>query len=55
LINDVDITDNDLSKYVDDTTIAEQVNKDETSKIQAGVDELVLKSRGNKFQMNEAN
>ena len=54
MINDIDITDNDLWKYVDDTTIAEQVNKGETNKIQAGVDELVLKSRRNKFQMNEA-
>ena len=54
MINDIDITDNDLWKYVDDTTIAEQVNKGEASKIQAGVDELVLKSRRNKFQMNEA-
>jgi hypothetical protein len=54
MINDIDITDNDLWKYVDDTTIAEQVNKGEASKIQASVDELVLKSRRNKFQMNEA-
>ena len=54
MINDVNITDNDLWKYVDDTTIAEQVNKGKTSKIQAGVDKLLLKSWGNKFQMNEA-
>jgi hypothetical protein len=36
MINDVNVTDNDLWKYVDDTSIAEQVNKCETSKIQAG-------------------
>ena len=54
MINDIDITDNDLRKYVDDTTIAEPVHKRETSKIQSSVDELAEMSRRNKFQINEA-
>ena len=35
---DIDITDNDLWKYVDDTTIAEPLHKWQTSKIQSAVD-----------------
>ena len=54
MINDIDITDNDLRKYVDDTTPAEPVHKREKSKIQSAVDGLAVKSRRNKFQMNEA-
>ena len=54
MIKDIDITEEDLWKYVDDTTVAEPVYKQETSKIQSAVDELGVKLRKNKFQMNEA-
>ena len=54
MIDDIDVTNTDLWKYVDDTTIAELVQKGETSKIQDAVDELTAKSCRNKFQLNEA-
>ena len=54
MINDIGITDNDLWKYVDDSTIAEPLHKWQTSKIQSAVDELAEMSHRNKFQINEA-
>ena len=44
MINDLDVEDLDLWKLVDDTTMAESVDKSEPSKIQASVDELASKS-----------
>ena len=44
----------DLWKFVDDTTMAESVDKSEPSKIQAFVDELASKSQIDRFQLNEA-
>ena len=44
MIDDVDIIDTDLWKYVDDTTAAEMVEKGETSKIQNIVNELTEKT-----------
>ena len=40
-------------KYVDDSTIAETVQKNEVSQIQEIVDRLVNKTHEDKFQMNE--
>ena len=41
-------------KYVDDTTIAECVDKKEDSHIQSDVEELIAKSNQNEFQLNES-
>ena len=41
-------------KYVDDSTIAETVQKNEVSQIQEIVDRLVNKTHEDKFQMNES-
>ena len=38
---------------MDDTTIAESVDKKEDSRIQSNVEELIAKSNQNKFQLNE--
>ena len=54
MINDLDVEDFDLWKFVDDTTMAESINKSKPSKIQASVDELASKSQVNRFQLNEA-
>ena len=43
----------ELWKYVDNTTIAECVDKKEDSHIQSDVEELIAKSNQNKFQLNE--
>ena len=39
-------------KYVDDTTLAERVEKNGTSSMQSRVDEFVTKSRADGFQLN---
>ena len=54
MINDLDVEDLDLWKFVDDTTMAESVDKSEPSEIQASVDELASKSQVDRFQLNEA-
>ncbi|KAK3735987.1 hypothetical protein QZH41_006320 [Actinostola sp. cb2023] len=54
MIDDIGVTNTDLWKYVDDTTIAEPVHKNEISNIQSAVSELITKSHQNKFQLNEA-
>ena len=53
MIDDIGVTNTDLWKYVDDTTIAEPVHKNEISNIQSAVSELTSKSKENKFQLNE--
>ena len=40
-------------KYVDDTTIAEVVDKSQESCIQQVVDDLAIQARGDGFQLNE--
>ena len=52
MIEDIKVTNTDLWKYVDDTTIAEPVEKGEISNIQNAVDELSEMSNRNKFQLN---
>ena len=44
MINDLSVADTTLWKYVDDTTLAESVSKNETSCMQSCVDELVRQS-----------
>ena len=53
MIDDIEVTDTELWKYVDDTTTAETVLKDEISNIQKAVSELAIKSHQNKLQLNE--
>ena len=53
MINDVEVANIDLWKYVDDTTISETVLKHEASIIQSSVDEFTRKSTVNKLQLNE--
>ena len=52
MIDDINTSNTELWKYVDDTTIAECVDKKEDSRIQSDVEELIAKSNQNKFQLN---
>ena len=54
MLDDINISNTELWKYVDDTTIAECVDKKEDSRIQSDVKELIAKSNQNKFQLNES-
>ena len=54
MLDDINISNTELWKYVDDTTIAECVDKKEDSRIQSDVEELIAKSNQNKFQLNES-
>ena len=55
MINDLDVPGQDIStwKYLNDTTIAEAVNRNESSKQQDTVDELARQVAADKFQLNE--
>ena len=55
MINDIDVTNTDIGKFVDDTTIAECVKRKEVSTIQNAVTEVTDKAHANKFQLSEAN
>ena len=44
MIDDINTSNTELWKYVDDTTIAECVDKMEDSRIQSDVEELIAKS-----------
>ena len=54
MIDDINTSNSNLWKYVDDTTIAECVHKKKGSRIQSDVEELIAKSNQNKFQLNES-
>ena len=54
MIDDINTSNTELWKYVDDTTIAECVDKKEDSRIQSDLEELIAKSNQNKFQLNES-
>ena len=54
MIDDIDVTNFDLWKYVDGTTIAECVAKNHTSKIQDAVIDMTTQYHTNKFQLNES-
>ena len=51
--NDLNISGVQLWKYVDDITWSKTVEKNQQSKIQDAVDELINKSKANKSQPNE--
>ena len=53
MVDDIDVTNTELWKYVDDSTIAQNVAKNQASRIQDDVNELVTKSGENNFQLNE--
>ena len=53
MIDDINTSNTELWKYVNDTTIAECVDKKKDSRIQSDVEELIAKSNQNKFQLNE--
>ena len=50
MINDLSVAKTNIWKYVDDTTLAECVEKNGTSSMQSRVDEFVTKSRADGFQ-----
>jgi hypothetical protein len=54
MIDDIDITNTDIWKFVDDTTMSECVERGNASTIQNAVTEFSDKAHANKFQMNEA-
>ena len=54
MIDDIATSNPDLWKYVDDTTMVENVVKTKANTIQNDVDELVEKSKENRFQLNVA-
>ena len=53
-ILDLSVTNASIWKYVDDTSLAECVEKNGTSSMQSRVDEFVTKSRADGFQLNES-
>ena len=53
VIDDINTSDTEMWKYVDDTTVADPVAKNQVSTIQDSVNDLVAKSDENKFQLNE--
>ena len=54
MIDDINTSNTEMWKYVDDTTIAECADKKEDSHIQSDVEEMIAKSNQNKFQLNES-
>ena len=54
MINDLSVANTNIWKYVDDTTLAECVEKNGTSSMQSRADEFVTKSRADDFQLNES-
>ena len=53
MINDLNIPNTEMWKYVDDTTICEIVAKDQFSSIQSAVDVFSKNTSNDKFQSNE--
>ena len=53
MINDLNIPNTEMWKYVDDTTICEIVAKDQFSSIQSAVDVFSKNASNDKFQLNE--
>ena len=53
IINNLNVSNDVIWKYVDDSSISETVQKDEISHIQSTVDEFVCKSKTEKFVLNE--
>ena len=55
MINNLHVDSVDLWKYVDDTTVAETVHKNDTSNFQAAIDKLVQESQADRFQLKHKN
>jgi hypothetical protein len=53
MIDDIDVTNSNLWKYVDDSTISVVVPRGKSSNIQAIVDEFSTKAHVSRFQLNE--
>ena len=53
MINDLRVTNADLWKYVDETTIFESIPKRDNIRLQESVDELIRNSTAHKFQLNQ--
>ena len=53
MINDLNIANTEMWKYVDDTMICEIVAKDQFSSIQSVVDVFSKNTSNDKFQLNE--
>ena len=53
MINDLRVTNADLWKYVDETTIFESIPKRDNIRLQESVDELIRNSTAHKFQVNQ--
>ena len=54
MIDDIDIANTDMWKFVDDTTMSECVERGNASTIQNAVTEFSDQAHTNKFQLNEA-
>ena len=54
MINDLSVANTSIWKYVDDTTLAECVEKNGTSSMQLRVHEFVTKSRADGFLLNKS-
>ena len=54
MINDLSVANTNIWKYVDDTALAECVEKNGTSSIHLHVDKFVTKPRADGFQLNES-
>ena len=54
MIDDINTSNTELWKYVDETTVAECVDRKEVSHIQSDVEELIAKSNQNKFQLSKS-
>ena len=52
MVNDLNIPNSELWRYVDYTSMAETISKGGSSIIQNNVDDLINQSVANKFQMN---
>lgn len=52
-VDELDIPDPELWKYVYDTTISETICKNQNSAIQSAVDTLLIRAAADKFQLNE--
>ena len=53
MINDLNVSNHLMWKYVDDSTISETIPREEISQIQSTVDEFCCKSKIEKFVLNE--
>ena len=53
MVNDLDIPNSELWRYVDDTSMAETISKGGSNTIHKDADDLINQPVTNKFEMNE--